>query len=119
MTSVYAAPEYINGLLTDKSNVYSFGVVLLEVVSAREEALYLPPLENRPQLQQSQLEKGGYIDPFLIRTKKMGTASLRIFVEIMESCLQFNWRERPSMGDVVEKLEYALQLQEEFTESAK
>ncbi|KAI8019574.1 Receptor-like protein kinase FERONIA [Camellia lanceoleosa] len=113
------APEYINGLLTDKSNVYSFGVVLLEVVSAREEALYLPPLENRPQLQQSQLEKGGYIDPFLIRTKKMGTASLRIFVEIMESCLQFNWRERPSMGDVVEKLEYALQLQEEFTESAK
>ncbi|GMP33186.1 hypothetical protein CsSME_00006618 [Camellia sinensis var. sinensis] len=117
MTSVYAAPEYIYGLLTDKSNVYSFGVVLLEVVSAREEALYLPSLENRPQL--SQLEKGGYIDPFLIRTKKMGTASLRIFVEIMESCLQFNWRERPSMGDVVEKLEYALQLQEEFTESAK
>lgn len=36
MHSGYAAPEYVvNGQLSDKADVYSFGIVVLEIVSGQ------------------------------------------------------------------------------------
>lgn len=40
----YVAPEYANsGLLNEKSDIYSFGVLLLEVVTGRDPVDYARP----------------------------------------------------------------------------
>jgi len=41
LCSRYMAPEYtIHGYLTDKADVYSFGIVALEIVSGRSNTMY-------------------------------------------------------------------------------
>ncbi|RVW59345.1 putative LRR receptor-like serine/threonine-protein kinase [Vitis vinifera] len=44
--SGYMAPEYaMRGYLTDKADVYSFGIVALEIVSGRSNTTYRPKEE--------------------------------------------------------------------------
>lgn len=43
----YVAPEYANsGMLNEKSDIYSFGVVLLECVTARDPVDYAKPADE-------------------------------------------------------------------------
>lgn len=44
MNCRYVAPEYANsGLLNEKSDIYSFGVLLLEAITARDPVDYSRP----------------------------------------------------------------------------
>jgi len=111
----YLDPEYFRSQkLTDKSDVYSFGVVLLEVLCARAA---IDPSLPREQINLAEWgllckDKGmlqEIVDPSI--KDQIDQISLRKFSETIEKCLQEDVANRPTMGDVLWDLEYAMQLQ--------
>jgi len=112
----YIDPEYYRRQhLTEKSDVYSFGVVLFEVLCAR------PPLIRTAEPRQESLGNwvtycyqngtmAQIVDPTL--KGKIAPNCFRVFCQIGVSCLSEIGTQRPSMNDVVGKLQYALHLQQ-------
>ncbi|XP_042398008.1 probable receptor-like protein kinase At1g30570 [Zingiber officinale] len=115
----YLDPEYFRRLqLTEKSDLFSFGVVLLEVVCARP--VIDTTLPNGQinlaewALRQRPVER--IVDP---RLKEEGYSpeSVEKFVEIAEKCLADEGKNRPTMGEVLWQLENVLRLYEAHVQS--
>ncbi|XP_047320148.1 receptor-like protein kinase FERONIA isoform X2 [Impatiens glandulifera] len=105
----YLDPEYfLNGSLTMKTDVYAFGVVLWEVLCGR------PALDTRAEEEQRSLALWAQscfkdetvdqmIDPSL--RGQIPVASVKLFSTIAMECLHNHLKNRPSMSDVVSRLQ--------------
>ncbi|KAI8566951.1 hypothetical protein RHMOL_Rhmol02G0082700 [Rhododendron molle] len=120
---VYLDPEYqLTGSVTKKTDVYAFGVVLLEVLCAKT-----PISHNRNSYEvclvhwfRLCIKRGNIdevIDPYLIG--KVAPECLRHYVNIALSCLVSPGIQRPSMNDVLRGLESSLQMQEAWGNSVQ
>lgn len=114
----YAAPDYIEtGHLTAKSDVWSFGVVLYEILTGRRS------LERKlPRTEQKLLE---WVKKFPPDSKKFGLlmdprlenqysfSSARRIAKLADSCLSKGAKDRPTMSQVVETLKQIMQVSED------
>ncbi|XAR54218.1 Non-specific serine/threonine protein kinase [Bertholletia excelsa] len=114
----YAAPDYIQtGHLTTKSDVWSFGVVLYEILTGRRS------LErNYPKTEQKLLE---WVKQFPADSKKFplimdrrlenqfSLNAARRIARLADSCLVRNAKERPMMSQVVDWLKQIVQVSDE------
>ncbi|KAI9112801.1 hypothetical protein K1719_016118 [Acacia pycnantha] len=114
----YAAPDYVEtGHLTTKSDVWSFGVVLYEVLTGRRS------LErNRPKMEQKLLE---WVKHYPADSKKFSLImdprleglyshnAVRKVAKLADSCLSKSAKERPTMSQVVERLKEIIQASNE------
>ncbi|KAJ4820442.1 Protein kinase superfamily protein [Rhynchospora pubera] len=109
-THGYAAPEYImTGHLTAKSDVYSYGVVLLEILTGRRAVDKTRPTREqnlvewaRPSLNNSQ-KLARLMDPSL--DGQYSTKAAQKAAAVAYQCLSHNPKSRPQMSAVVEALE--------------
>ncbi|CAM0879315.1 unnamed protein product [Alopecurus aequalis] len=109
----YMAPEYASsGKLTEKSDVFSFGVVLLELITGRKPVDASNPLGDeslvewaRPLLTQA-LETGnvgGLLDPRL--ENNFNEVEMFRMIEAAAACIRHSASRRPRMSQVVRALE--------------
>ncbi|KAL9173631.1 hypothetical protein ABFS82_02G000900 [Erythranthe guttata] len=112
----YFDPDYLKTRkLTTKSDTYSFGVVLLEVLCGRpavepwaEEDKRSLTMWARDYISKGEVEQ--IIAPSLRR--EISPDSLKTFVRVAVRCLHDEPKKRPAIANVVLKLEVALKQQE-------
>jgi serine/threonine protein kinase len=106
----YAAPEYIHtGRLSSKNDIWSYGVVLYELLTGRR------PLDrNRPRGEQNLIE---WVKPYSTDSKKLeiimdprleGSYSLKSaakLASVANKCLVRHARHRPKMSEVLEMVQ--------------
>ncbi|PON76496.1 Mitogen-activated protein kinase kinase kinase [Parasponia andersonii] len=109
----YLAPEYASsGKLTEKSDIYSYGVMLLELITGRPPINSTDPMRNqglvewaRPLLAQA-LEQGYFetlVDPRM--QSKYDTVEMTRMVSCAAACVRHSAWLRPRMSQIVHALE--------------
>ncbi|KAL5557220.1 hypothetical protein UlMin_039456 [Ulmus minor] len=105
----YMAPEYLeNGLISTKLDVYSFGILLLEMITGKEVSVLFEGNMNLSDALNDVLGDEGeeslrkLMDPSMEERYPIDLAGF--VVKMIESCLQKNPGYRPSMDEIVQSL---------------
>nr|GEW03522.1 serine/threonine receptor-like kinase NFP [Tanacetum cinerariifolium] len=107
-TQGYIAPEYLSdGVVSTKMDVFSYGVVLLELISGREavdengKVLWVEFYENFNGNEEKHKHKlKGFIDDFLLR-ESCSVDNVMNIMSIAIACLHKDPSRRPGMVDIV------------------
>ncbi|PWA83408.1 protein kinase-like domain, Phloem protein 2-like protein [Artemisia annua] len=112
-TSNYIDPMYLKTtIFTPKCDVYSFGVIMFEVLCGRKRMIIGGDVQLLAEKAKHYYQEGRLdemIDPNL--RKQMDSKSLTIFSETAYNCLKEERQQRPTMDQVVKDIEEALELQ--------
>ncbi|KAJ4705045.1 Kinase family protein [Melia azedarach] len=116
----YLDPEYYrNYQLTDKSDVYSYGMVLLELLTSQKAIDFSrdPDDVNLAIYVSQRANSNGAIIAEVVDQRLLGKepsvntlTSLKLFSEISFACLREKKRDRPSMADVVHQLQRIIEI---------
>ncbi|KAJ6971677.1 hypothetical protein D5086_025465 [Populus alba] len=105
----YVAPEYAStGMLNERSDVYSFGILIMEIISGRNPVDYSRPagevnLVEWLKTMVTNRNAEGVLDPRL--PKKPSPRALKRALLVALRCVDPNAQKRPKMGHVVHMLE--------------
>ncbi|CAI0464954.1 unnamed protein product [Linum tenue] len=105
----YVAPEYAStGMLNERSDVYSFGILLMEVISGRNPVDYSRPpgevnLVEWLKTMVTNRNAEGVLDPRL--PEKPSSRALKRALLVALRCVDPNAQKRPKMGHVIHMLE--------------
>ncbi|KAJ9540677.1 hypothetical protein OSB04_027183 [Centaurea solstitialis] len=123
----YMAPEYASsGKLTEKSDVFSFGVVVLELITGRKPVDASQPLGDeslvewaRPLLNQAleSQEFDGLVDPRL--EKNYVQVEMFRMIEAAAACIRHLAPKRPRMSQVVRALDSIVEFTTDLSNGMK
>ncbi|KAL0438762.1 UNVERIFIED_CONTAM: putative serine/threonine-protein kinase, partial [Sesamum latifolium] len=105
----YVAPEYAStGMLNERSDVYSFGILIMEIITGRNPVDYSRPpgevnLVDWLKTMVSNRNSEGVLDPKL--HDKPSSRALKRTLLVALRCVDPNAQKRPKMGHVVHMLE--------------
>ncbi|KAJ6774395.1 hypothetical protein OIU79_017739 [Salix purpurea] len=105
----YVAPEYASsGMLNERSDVYSFGILVMEIISGRNPVDYSRPPEEVNLIDWlkrmvSNRNPEGVLDPKL--PEKPTLRALKRALLVALRCVDPNAQKRPKMGHIVHMLE--------------
>ncbi|PON94212.1 Serine/threonine protein kinase [Trema orientale] len=105
----YVAPEYAStGMLNERSDVYSFGILLMEIITGRNPVDYSRPpgevnLVEWLKTMVTNRNAEGVVDPRL--PEKPSSRALKRALLVALRCVDPNAQKRPKMGHVIHMLE--------------
>lgn len=105
----YVAPEYAStGMLNERSDVYSFGILIMEIISGRNPVDYSRPPEEVNLVEWlkkmvANRNAEGVLDPKL--PEKPSSRALKRALLVALRCVDPNAQKRPKMGHVIHMLE--------------
>ncbi|GKV31077.1 hypothetical protein SLEP1_g39815 [Rubroshorea leprosula] len=108
-TPGYMAPEWLNSVITEKVDVYSFGIVVLEILCGRKNVDRSLPEEDGHLVSvfKRKAEDGELLDLMDKYNEEMqsNAAEVMEMMKVAAWCLQNEYAKRPSMSIVVKFLE--------------
>ncbi|KAM3395766.1 hypothetical protein P3S68_004772 [Capsicum galapagoense] len=122
-TPGYLAPEWLSGIITEKVDVYSFGIVILEILSGRRhfEASETEDQQVMVNLFRKKAEEGQLADLIDKHSEDMLFHKEEVIkmMQISAWCLQSDHTKRPSMSMVVKSMEGVLDVEKDLDYSFK